>query len=67
MRVTVERTWSGNRQAFRLEFRHDGRTMRESLSRTEGEEWSRRKAKEALDILQALYGLPRSSTRFDHT
>ena len=52
MRIKVEACCAGTRYYFRLTLR--------------GEYWSRALAREALDMLEALYGLRRSAIRFDH-
>ena len=60
MRIKVEACWGGNTcYYFRLTL-PDG--SREYLR---GEYWSRALAREALNKLEALYGLRRSTIRFD--
>lgn len=61
MRIKVEACWGGNQcYYFRLTL-PDG--SREYLR---GEYWDRALAREALDKLEALYGLRRSAIRFVH-
>ena len=60
MKVNVERCWSGggDRFTFRLTL-PDG--SREIVS---GQEWNRRTASEALDVLESVYHLKRTAIRF---
>lgn len=60
MRIRVDACWAGTRCYFRLTL-PDG--SRECLR---GEYWSRALSSEALDKLEALYGLRRSAIRFVH-
>ena len=61
MRIKVEACWAGNETYyFRLTLPCGAR---ESIR---GERWTRALASEALDKLEALYGVRRSSVRFTH-
>lgn len=61
MRIKVEACWGGNtRYYFRLILPCGAREF------ICGDAWSRALAREALDKLEALYGLRRSAIRFDH-
>lgn len=59
MKVKVEACWAGSdKHRFRLTLPGGAR---ESVP---GDTWNRAKAKEALDLLEQVYGLPRSKVRF---
>ena len=61
MRITVDACWAGNATYyFRLTLPCGAREC------IRGERWTRALAREALDKLEALYGVRRSSVRFDH-
>ena len=59
--IKVESTWSGHKDehGFRLTL-PDG--SRESVR---GSEWNRRTATEALNLFERVYGIPRSTIRFE--
>lgn len=65
MKVKVEGCWSGGEKfSFRLTFKDRwGRWHREGVS---GQDWTRKIASEALDILESLYNIPRRTVRFSH-
>ena len=60
MRIRVETCCAGTRYYFRLTLPGGAREY------LRGEAWSRALAREALDRLEALYGLRRSAIRFAH-
>lgn len=62
MRVYVYHEFAGSLR-FALEFRHNGRRVKEYVR---AEKWSRAVATEALDMLQYCFGVDRSSVRFYH-
>lgn len=61
MLVSVEQCYGGNDYYFRLEWRENGTTVRE---RVNGERWDRSTARQALDLLENVYGADRRRVRF---
>lgn len=63
MIVKVVSTFNGRYILQRLEIPVGGRVCRESIR---AEVWTRKVATEALDLLEAVYGIPRDRVRFEH-
>jgi hypothetical protein len=62
MIVHVEGEWSGGSASrWRLRWKQHGRVVSESVR---GDEWTRRTASQALDLLERVYGLRRRLIRF---
>lgn len=60
MKVRVEACWNGHKHYFRLTI--PPKSSREFVV---AEQWGRKEATEALDLLEYVYKIPRKSVRFD--
>jgi hypothetical protein len=66
MRVHVTDCWCGaDKFKWRLEFKAGDRTVRECIYHDPGENWGRKPAALARDIISENWGVKRSSIRFD--
>jgi hypothetical protein len=66
MRVNVTDCWCGaDKFKWRLEFNVDGRPVREAIYHDASEPWDRKAAANAKDVISSVYGVTRSSIRFD--
>lgn len=63
MKVIVTPCCNGYRWYFRLLWTDSRGDHWQNIA---GEEWTRKVASEALDVLEHVYGLDRKSVRFDH-
>lgn len=63
MRVRVERCWTGHSDRFRFRITLPDGSV-EIVADYECEGWTRKKATEALDLLENVYGIKRRNVRF---
>jgi len=64
MKVLVERCWSSSGGFwFHLRIPYHGGVNRDSIP---GSSWNRATARQALNLLENVYGLPRRKVRFVH-
>lgn len=61
MRVEVESCWNGKSSYYQITFPYLSKKVRERINK---ENWNRKAATEALDLLEKVYGLNRKNVRF---
>ena len=58
MNIRIEATWTGHKMGFTVYIPNGGQYF------VNGEDWGRKQATEALDIMEKLHGLTRRNIRF---
>jgi hypothetical protein len=66
MKIKVEACWGGGqRHFFRVTLPKSAGFRNDAHEFVSGDAWNRATAKEALDLLQNVYHIPRHNVRFD--
>lgn len=66
MRITTETLFNGHRTSIMLVLPVPTGTRETSREFLDAETWNRKTASEALDLIESVYGIPRSRVRFSH-